>query len=233
MIVALPQTLVVVLAPPSPFNTLFVLTGTAVEGVPVLGPRDDDDFTRETMVVDLTQWHGGRVFNPKDTQVVASASPASFTGTDSADEFAWAVDQAAAVVLPDGRLELRAAVACAGEGGQLHRIAYQVFVQTNGVNLLRFTTIPAAITIPANKSASFNLVGTVDLAPVGAPQPIDIQSDAGAVKIPPVTIPVGQLTFSVTCVIPKDTFSVGTTPLTITAASSLNTAKTVLNVTQL
>lgn len=232
MIVALPQTLEVVLAPPSPFNRLFVLTGTAVEGVPALGPRRDDDFTRVTMVVDLTQWHGGRVFS-KDTQVVASASPASFSGTDSADDFAWAVDQASAVVLPDGRLELRAAVACAGEGGQLNRIAYQVFVQTNGVNLLRFITIPAAITIPADKSASFNLVGTVDLAPVGAPQPIDIQSDAGAVKIPPITIPVGQLTFSVPCVIPKDTFSVGTTPLTITAASSLNTFKTVLNVTQL
>ena len=233
MIVALPQTLVVVLGPPSPFNRLFVLTGTAVEGVPPLGPRDDDDFTRETMVVDLTQWHGGRIFNPKDTQVVASASPASFTGTDSADEFAWAVDQASALVLPDGRLELRAAVACAGEGGQLHRIAYQVFVQTNGANLVRFTTTPGAITIPANKSAAFSLAGAIDLAPVGAPLPIEIKSDAGAVKIPPVAIPVGQTTFSVTCVIPKDTFSVGTTPLTITAATSLNTAKAVLSVTQL
>jgi hypothetical protein len=71
MIVALPQTLVVVLAPPSPFNRLFVLTGTAVEGVPALGPRDDDNFTRETMVVDLTQWHGGqRLANLGDSHLM-------------------------------------------------------------------------------------------------------------------------------------------------------------------
>jgi hypothetical protein len=34
-------------------------------------------------------------------------------------------------------------------------------------------------------------------------------------------------------VIPKNTFPVGTTPLTITAASSLNTMQTILQMTQL
>jgi hypothetical protein len=185
------------------------------------------------MVVDLTQFHGGRVFNPGISQVVASASPASFTGTDNADEFAWAVDQAAAVIGPDGKLELRADVAVAGTGGLLHRIAYQVFVQTNGVGLVRFVTAPGAITIPQNSPASFTLSGSVNSPPVGAPEPIDVQQDAGQVQIPPVLVPVGSTVFSVVCIIPKNTFSVGTTPLEIAGASSLNTMKTTLSVTQL
>lgn len=233
MNVALPQTLVVVLGPPSPLNRLFILTGTAVEDVPTLGARDDDDFTRKQVIVDLTRWHGGRVFNPGMSQVIASASPASFTGTDDADEFAWAVDQTGATVLPDGKLELRCDAAVAGSGGLLHRIAYQVFVQTNGVGLLRFLTSPAAITIPKNKPATFMLNGVVDFAPVGAPEPINVHWDAGSVQIPPVVVPVGTTMFSVTCKIPVDTFSVGTTPLTITGASSLNSMVTTLKVTQL
>lgn len=233
MQVVLPQTLIVVLAPPSPFNRLFILTGTAAEDFPILGARDDDDFTRTPeVVVNLTAFHG-HVFNP-GSAAVASAAPASFTGSDNADDFAWAVDRAFPVIKPDGTLELHYDAAVAGAGGLLHRVAYQVFVQTNGVMLTQFGTSPPAITIPANAAATFTLSGTVNFAPVGAPEPIQVVWDAGPVVIPPVVVPVGGLGFSVMCSIPKDTFTPGiTTPLTIKATSSLNTMTAILMVTQL
>jgi hypothetical protein len=106
MKVALPQTIVVVLGPPSPFNRLFIMTGTAVEDFPPLGARNDDNFTRTPQgVVDLSLFHG-HIFNPGISQVAVSAAPASFTGSDNADDFAWAVDQAFPVIKPDGTLEL-------------------------------------------------------------------------------------------------------------------------------
>jgi hypothetical protein len=235
MKVALPQTLVVVLGPPSPLDRLFILTGTAVEQFPLLGARGDDDFTRTPqVVVDLSLFHG-HIFNPGISQVAVSAAPASFSGADSADDFAWAVDQAFAVIKPNGTLELHYDAAVAGEGGLLQRVAYQVFVQTNGVALTRFVTSPAAITIPANAAATFTLSGVVAPVPVGAPEPIQIQPDRDQVGIPPVfLVPPGAGGFSIGCSIPKDTFTAGTTtPLKITGTSSLNTMTAILMVTQL
>jgi hypothetical protein len=235
MKVALPQTVIVVLGPPSPFDRLFIMTGTAVEDFPPLGARNDDNFTRTPQgVVDLSLFHG-HIFNPGISQVAVSAAPASFTGSDNADDFAWAVDQAFPVIRPDGTLELHYDAAVAGEGGLLHRIAYQVFVQTNGVALTRFVTSPGAITIPANAAATFTLSGAVAPAPVGAPEPIQILPEGDQAGIPPVIlVPPGATVFSVGCTIPKDTFTAGTTtPFKIKGTSSLNTMTAILMVTQL
>src|SRR6202140_1573057 len=55
--------------PPSPFDRLFIMTGTAVEDFPPLGARNDDNFTRTPQgVVDLSLFHG-QIFNPGISQV--------------------------------------------------------------------------------------------------------------------------------------------------------------------
>ena len=146
------QTLEVVLNPPVespipfPFNRLLIFTGIAVVQVPSSGPRDDDNLIRETAVLDLSSTHSGggggrRQFNPATTQVVASASPSSMMGTDDASIFTWAVDNVATEFLDDpgqgihGALLLKVDAASQGDGGLFQGFAYQVFVQTAGMEI--------------------------------------------------------------------------------------------------
>ena len=58
-----PQLLEVVLSPPSGFTRLFVFTGTAVAQLPLFGPRDDDNFTRDRLDLFLSRVHGNKPFN--------------------------------------------------------------------------------------------------------------------------------------------------------------------------
>ena len=62
-----PQLLEVVLSPPSAFTRLFIFTGTAVAQLPLLGPRDDDNFTRDRLDLLLSRVHGNKPFNRSTT----------------------------------------------------------------------------------------------------------------------------------------------------------------------
>jgi hypothetical protein len=120
------QTLEVILAPPSASNRLWIFTGIADVRIPS-SPRDDDNFTRETAILDISFFHGqpnGLLFNPDVSQVAASASPSSMMGTSDADQFTWAVDNVATEILknpqggrPRGSLLLKVDAASQGSGG--------------------------------------------------------------------------------------------------------------------
>ena len=138
-----PQLLEVVLSPPSAFTRLFIFTGTAVAQLPLLGPRDDDNFTRDRLDLLLSRVHGNKPFNRSTTQVVASASPSSIHGTDSANELSWAVDRAFADISDQGELVLHVDAAVQGDGGLFSRFAYQVFVQTAGMFIIDSAQTPA------------------------------------------------------------------------------------------
>ena len=137
-----PQLLEVVLSPPSGFSRLFVFTGTAVAQLPLLGPRDDDNFTRDRLDLLLSRVHGNKPFNRFTTQVVASASPSSIHGTDSANDLSWAVDRAFADISDQGELVLHVDAAVQGDGGLFSRFAYQVFVQTAGMLIVDSAQTP-------------------------------------------------------------------------------------------
>jgi hypothetical protein len=148
MDVDFPQSLEIVLSPPNFHNRLFIYTGTAFGQVPALGPRDDDGWSTSTVEVDLTRWHGGRVFNPATTIAIASASLASINGSDNANDSTWAVNRSFTTILPGtalspaGALHLLADVAVRGQGNLVWRISYQVFIQTIGFSLLRLMASP-------------------------------------------------------------------------------------------
>ena len=48
-----------------------------------------------------------------------------------------------------------------GSGGLILRVAYEVFVLTTGLPLLRFITSPASLVIAPGAPGSFNLIGLV------------------------------------------------------------------------
>ena len=137
-----PQLLEVVLSPPSSFTRLFIFTGTAVAQLPLLGPRNDDNFTRERLDLLLSRVHGNKPFNRLTSQVVASASPSSIHGTDSANDLSWAVDRAFADISAQGELILHVDAAVQGDGGLISRFAYQVFVQTVGMFIVDSSQTP-------------------------------------------------------------------------------------------
>jgi hypothetical protein len=147
---------------------LLILTGTAHVELPLLEPRSDDNMTRHSFSLDLSDVYGNKMFNPLTTTVVASASLASVKGTSDADEMTWAVDQAFADIQSDFRLRLHANLAVQGSGGSIHRVAYQVFVLTTGLPLLRFITSPTALVIAQGASGSFVLIGLIAPDPSGA-----------------------------------------------------------------
>jgi len=123
------------LSPPSPFNRLFVFTGTAFIFWPH-NPPEQDDLIHERFDVNLSKLHQNRPFPGFATQVAASASLGSIHGTDNADEFTWAVDRAFADVSPDELLKLHVDVAMQGKKGSFRAFAYQVFVQTFGIVII-------------------------------------------------------------------------------------------------
>src|SRR6516162_4291414 len=79
-------------------NTLLIMTGTAHMQLPILEARDDDNMTRDTFSLDLSDVYGtagsARVFNPLTTTAIAGASLTTMKGTDDADTMTWGVDQA-------------------------------------------------------------------------------------------------------------------------------------------
>jgi hypothetical protein len=247
MDVEFPQSLEIVLSPPNFHNRLFIYTGTAFGAVPELGPRDDDDWSTSTVIVDLTRWHGGRVFNPATTIAIASASLASINGSDNANDSTWAVNRSFTAIVPEpgtedqpaGTLQLHADVAVRGQGNLVWRISYQIFIQTIGFSLLPLMApnLPTGvITIPQGSSESFTLIGSISMAPT-TPEPILVLPDtgAGAVTIfpQPVTVAAGSTSFGVTVTIKADTFPVGVSPLKITASGALDSQSIVVMVKQL
>jgi hypothetical protein len=163
-----PQLLEVSLGPPSAFTRLFIFTGTAIFQLPELGARDDDNFVRERLDLLLSRVHGNIPYNPQLTQVVGSASPSSIHGTDDADDFSWAVDRAFADISPTGELILHVDAAVQGSGGLFSRFAYQVFLQTAGMQIVDSTQSPSnpiVIAHAATTAVSF----TIQLFPMNTP----------------------------------------------------------------
>ena len=151
-----PQLLEVVLSPPSSFTRLFIFTGTAVAQLPLLGPRDDDNFTRDRFDLFLSRVHN-KPFNRLTTQIVASASPSSIHGTDSANELSWAVDRAFADISDQGELVLHVDAAVQGDGGLFSRFAYQVFVQTAGMFIVDASQTPSNPIIVSTSPVTFDI----------------------------------------------------------------------------
>ena len=56
-----------------------------------------------------------------------------------------------------------------GSGGLILRVAYEVFVLTTGLPLLRFITSPASLVIAPGAPGSFNLIGLVAPDPPRGP----------------------------------------------------------------
>src|SRR5512142_605382 len=130
--VANPQMLEVVLSPPSPANRLFIFTGTSNFTFPDTA-AGNDNLLHDTAVLDVSFFHGNKLFNRVVTQVVASASLASIRGTDDANDVTWAADRVTPVITAERRLLLNADVALQDKGGFVFRFGYEVFVQTTVV----------------------------------------------------------------------------------------------------
>jgi hypothetical protein len=243
MDVDFPQNLEIVLSPPNFHNRLFIYTGTAFGVFPDLGPNETDDWSTETILVDLTKWHGGRVFNPVTTIAIASASLAAINGSDDAGDSTWAVNKSWAEIVsgdpftPAGTLHLRAALALRGAGNLIWRLAYQVFIQTIGFNVLPLgmgglavmASGLTAITIPRGGSGAFILTGSIDTTPA-TPEPIAVMSDALTPN--PVYVAAGSTTFAIPVTIPTGSLEVGTWPISTVASGPLNSQKFVVMVTQ-
>jgi hypothetical protein len=164
-----PQLLEVVLGPPSGFTRLFIFTGTASTEHTLLNiARDDDTLFQPRVDLALSQVHGNKPFGRDTTQVVAGVSPSSIHGTDSAREFTWAVDRAFADItraLPSpifhkGELVHHVDIAIQGEGGVFSRFAYQVFVQTVGMQIVNSEQAPPnpiRVSTTARQSVSFDI----------------------------------------------------------------------------
>jgi hypothetical protein len=130
-----PQLLEVVLGPGGGFNRLFIFTGTAVFTLPEARPPTEDNLIQERLDLSLTRVYNNRPFSRNTTQVVASASPSSIHGTSRAAQFTWAVDRAFADISPESELVLHVDAAIQGRGGLFSRFAYQVFLQTFGMQI--------------------------------------------------------------------------------------------------
>lgn len=220
-----PQLLEVVLSPPSPFSRLFILTGTAVFELPLLGPRDDDNLVQQRLDLLLSRVYGNIPFNPNPgiTRVIASASPSSIHGTDDANELTWAVDRAFADVNPQGELILHVDAAVQGAGGLFSRFAYQVFVQTSGMqivdseqnppNPITVSTTPVNFDIklfPASPNpggiVKFGLLqdgNPISNGNIGIPDSLDIPADAISAGISgtmrPSGFPRGKTQLTLAC----------------------------------
>jgi hypothetical protein len=87
-----PQVLTVPLGTSVGPNTLLIMTGTVHMQLPILEARDDDNITRQSFSLDLSDVYGNRMFNPLTTTAVAGASLATMKGTSDADTMTWGVD---------------------------------------------------------------------------------------------------------------------------------------------
>src|SRR5262249_53770737 len=104
---------------------------------------EEDDLIHERFDVNLSKLHENRPFpGGGATRVAASGSLSSIHGTDKADEFTWALDRAFADVSPDGLLKLHVDVAMQGKKGRFTNFAYQVFVQTFGIVIIKSNQNP-------------------------------------------------------------------------------------------
>jgi hypothetical protein len=237
MDVSLPQIMTVPLATSGVGpNMLLIMTGTAHMQLPLLGPRSDDNMTRHSFLLDLSDVYGNKMFNPLTTTAVASASLASMKGTSDANEMTWAVDQAFADIQSDFRLRLHADLAVQGSGGLVHRVAYQVFVLTTGLPLLRFITSPASLVIARGASGVFSLIGLVAPDPSGTVpgEPVGFSSEVAGFSLPNTFLATPGATFTLPCTIQPDTLLPGQTQnLSITATTSVNSITAMIRVTQM
>jgi hypothetical protein len=236
MDVSLPQMLTVPLGTSGVGpNTLLIMTGTAHMQLPLLGPRSDDNVTRHTFLLDLSHVYQNRMFNPLTTTAVASASLASMKGTSDGDEMTWAVDNAFADIQSDFRLRLHTDLAVQGSGGLIHRVAYQVFVLTTGLPLLRFITAPASLVIAPGASGSFSLIGLVAPDPSGTipGEPVGFSSEVAGFNLPNPFLATPGVSFNLPCTLQAGTLNPGQTQnLVITATTSLNAISATIRVTQ-
>jgi hypothetical protein len=129
----------------SPFNQLFILTGTAIVefqfGTVVLFPQRFDLL--------LSKAYNGMLFNPNPggTEVIASASLSSI---HSGDTGTWAIDRAFPEINSKGELIVHADLAIQGEDNIISRLAYQVFLQTSGMQIRDAELPPVPITVAAD-----------------------------------------------------------------------------------
>lgn len=219
-----PQTLEVILAPPSAFNRLMIFTGIADVRIPS-SPRDDDNVVRETAILNISIFHAkanARLFNPDVSQVAASASPSSMMGTSDADQFTWAIDSVATEIIkapqsgwPRGSLLLKVDAASQGSGGLFQGFAYQVFAQTSAMIISDAITPP-----PLNVHSSDGFVPfsfTLFFSQPNPGGPVFLSSaDGHDLGLPTVVeVQAADLSKVISGRIVSQEFQVGTTQITI------------------